>query len=131
MIKSYPGAVVHIVSNLIRNALVHGFEGLKKGQIRIEVFEFEDSISIMIQDDGIGMDQTTLNQIYDPFFTTKRSRGGTGLGLNIVHNMITNVLQGSVVCESALGKGTQFTIQMPKQINRDLLELGWTDTSTL
>lgn len=131
MIKSYPGAVVHIVSNLIRNALVHGFEGLKKGQIRIEVFEFEDSISIMIQDDGIGMDQNTLNQIYDPFFTTKRSRGGTGLGLNIVHNMITNVLQGSVVCESVLGKGTQFTIQMPKQIGRDTIESGWTDNSTL
>lgn len=116
-IRSYPGAVVHLVSNLIRNSLIHGFEDKEGGYIRIEVFEFEDTISLMIQDNGVGMDQMTLNQIYDPFFTTKRSKGGTGLGLNIVHNMITNVLEGSISCESELGKGTTFKIQLPKQVN--------------
>lgn len=124
-IKSYPGAVVHIISNLIRNALVHGFEGREEGHIRLEVFEFEDSVSIMIQDDGIGMDQNTLNHIYDPFFTTKRSRGGTGLGLNIVHNMITNVLQGSVTCESELGQGTCFRVSLPKQRLRENVDSSW------
>lgn len=124
-IKSYPGAVVHIVSNLIRNALIHGFEGTNGGFIRIEIFEFEDSVSIMVQDNGIGMNQATLSQIYDPFFTTKRSKGGTGLGLNIVHNMIINVLAGSISCESELGKGTQFKIQLPKQLPEISMDSTW------
>jgi signal transduction histidine kinase len=125
-IRTYPGAVVHIVSNLIRNALIHGFEGREKGHIWIEVFENDDRINLLIKDDGNGMDQETLNQIYDPFFTTKRSRGGTGLGLNIVHNMITNILQGSVVCESEFDKGTTFKIQIPKQIVREFMDTTWT-----
>lgn len=115
---SYPGAVVHVVSNLIRNALVHGFEGIGEGHIRIEVFEFSDTISVMIQDDGVGMSEQVQSQIYDPFFTTKRAKGGTGLGLNIVHNMITNVLQGSITCNSTPGKGTQFNVRFPKKITR-------------
>lgn len=122
---SYPGAVVHVVSNLIRNALVHGFEGRGEGHIRIEVFEFSDTISIMIQDDGIGMSEQVQSQIYDPFFTTKRARGGTGLGLNIVHNMITNVLQGSITCTSTPGKGTQFNVRFPKRITRASQEDSW------
>lgn len=125
-IRTYPGAVVHIVSNLIRNALIHGFEGRDKGHIGIEVFENEDMINLVIKDDGNGMDQETLNQIYDPFFTTKRSKGGTGLGLNIVHNMIANILQGSVVCESEFDKGTTFKIQIPKQIVREYMDTTWT-----
>lgn len=125
-IRSYPGAVVHIVSNLIRNALIHGFEGRDSGHIRIEVFEFEDTVSLMIQDNGIGMSQATLNQIYDPFFTTKRSKGGTGLGLNIVHNMITNVLEGSITCESEPNKGTTFKIQLPKQVQYKEEDNTWT-----
>lgn len=118
IIDSYPGAIVHVVSNLIRNALIHGFEGRSKGLIRIEVFEFTDTINIMIQDDGIGMSEEVMNQIYDPFFTTKRAKGGTGLGLNIVHNMVTNVLQGSITCTSVLGKGTQFNVRFPKMTAR-------------
>ncbi len=125
-IRTYPGAVVHIISNLIRNALIHGFEGRGKGHIWIEVFENDDRINLLIKDNGNGMDQETLNQIYDPFFTTKRSRGGTGLGLNIVHNMITNILQGSVVCESEFDKGTTFKIQIPKQIVREFMDTTWT-----
>ncbi len=122
---SYPGAVVHVVSNLIRNALVHGFEGRGEGHIRIEVFEFSDTISVMIQDDGIGMSEQVLNQIYDPFFTTKRAKGGTGLGLNIVHNMITNVLQGNITCNSTPGKGTQFNVRFPKKIIRTSNDYSW------
>ena len=125
MILSYPGAVVHVVSNLIRNALVHGFEGREEGNIRIEVFEFTDTVSIMIQDDGIGMSEQVLSQIYDPFFTTKRAKGGTGLGLNIVHNMITNVLQGTITCNSVPDKGTQFNLRFPKKITRTLRDDSW------
>lgn len=125
LMRSYPGAVVHIVSNLIRNALVHGFEGRESGKIRIEVLDFTDSITLIVTDDGVGMSSTTLNQIYDPFYTTKRSRGGTGLGLNIVHNMISNVLQGSITCSSELGKGTSFKVKMPKQLNKLYTEISW------
>lgn len=125
IMRTYPGAVVHIVSNLIRNALVHGFEGREKGKIRIEVLDFSDSVTLIVTDDGVGMSSTTLNQIYDPFYTTKRSRGGTGLGLNIVHNMISNVLQGSITCTSELGRGTSFKVKMPKQLTKLYSELSW------
>lgn len=125
VLKSYPGALVHIVSNLIRNALVHGFEDRKEGHIRIEVIEFSDMITMIIQDNGIGMSEVTLGQIYDPFYTTKRSKGGTGLGLNIVHNMITNVLLGSITCSSEINKGTEFRIQMPKVIVRESVSSTW------
>lgn len=124
-LKSYPGAVVHIVSNLLRNALIHGFEGRTSGHIRIEVIEFSDMITLIIQDDGVGMSESVRNQIYDPFYTTKRSKGGTGLGLNIVHNMITNVLMGSINCTSTVGMGTEFRIQMPKIIMRESINSTW------
>lgn len=128
MMRSFPGAVVHIVSNLIRNALVHGFEGREKGKIRIEVLDFSDSITLIVTDDGVGMSSGTLNHIYDPFYTTKRSRGGTGLGLNIVHNMISNVLQGTITCTSELGGGTSFKVKMPKQLSKLYTELSWKQT---
>lgn len=125
MLKSYPGAMVHIVSNLIRNALVHGFEGRDNGIIRIEAMEFYDMVTLIIEDNGIGMSDLTLSKIYDPFFTTKRSRGGTGLGLNIVHNMVTNVLEGTIICESTVGKGTRFKIQIPKAVAREQIDKTW------
>ena len=82
-------------------------------------------ITLIIQDDGVGMSESVLNQIYDPFYTTKRSKGGTGLGLNIVHNMITNVLMGSINCTSTVGMGTEFRIQMPKIIMRESINSTW------
>lgn len=114
--RSYPGAMVHIVSNLIRNSLLHGFNGREKGRIHMDVMSYEDRIMIVYKDDGVGMSQETLQKIYDPFYTTKRAKGGTGLGMNIVFNYITNVLQGTIVCESILGSGTTFRIELPTYV---------------
>jgi len=68
------------------------------------------------------MDEDTRKQIFDPFFTTKRNRGGTGLGMNIVYNLVTQKLKGHIKCNSSLGKGTKFIIEIPLKLHEaDLL----------
>jgi PAS domain S-box-containing protein len=109
---TYPGALVQIVTNLVINAGLHAYEG-NGGDIRIEVGRLADgSDRISVRDYGKGMDQTVLSQIFDPFFTTKRANGGTGLGLHIVYNLVTQRLGGQIRCESIPGEGSVFEITL-------------------
>jgi len=113
---SYPGAFSQIVTNLVMNSLIHGFRDNVTGQIRIEAIEIDSQIQIVYSDDGCGMDDATRGKIFDPFFTTNRSHGGSGLGMNIVYNLVTQSMKGSVTCTSVPGQGTTFTLLFPMQL---------------
>ncbi|MCG2583689.1 CHASE domain-containing protein [Massilia sp. TS11] len=112
---SYPGSVGQVISNLINNALLHGFEGRGQGTIRISARELgEQELLLEFADDGVGMSPKTLSQIFDPFFTTKMGRGGSGLGMNIVYNIVTGILGGRVEVDSSPGQGTRVKLQLPR-----------------
>ncbi len=113
MIHNYPGTFSQITTNLVMNSLVHGFEGVEKGEIRITIQKQGNILLLHFRDSGRGMDEAVLKKIYDPFFTTKRNRGGTGLGLHIVHNLVCQTLMGQITCISSPGKGTEFQIKIP------------------
>jgi len=106
------GAFSQILTNLILNAVVHGFRDKSGGEIKIAVSGDRDRLCLVVEDDGVGMDQETLDRMFDPYFTTARSQGGTGLGLFIVHNVVTRQFAGTLDCASAFGEGTRFTINL-------------------
>lgn len=112
-IYSYPGAFSQIITNLLVNSLIHGFEGVEKGTIALDLSVRGDRCVLRYSDDGRGIPEEILNKIYDPFFTTKRSQGGSGLGMHIVYNLVTQRLNGTIECSSSIGHGTAFTITFP------------------
>ena len=113
MIYSSPGAFSQLLTNLVMNSLIHGFNGINKGEIDIAVSEAEGFLKIQYSDNGKGMDEETLKKIYNPFFTTKRSHGGTGLGMHIAYNLVTQKLGGQISAESRTEEGTLFDIRVP------------------
>lgn len=114
-LNSYPGAYSQIITNLIFNSLIHGFDGVNSGIIEINIKKENNSIILLYKDDGIGMVSEDLARIYDPFFTTKRTSGGSGLGMNIVYNLVTGTLNGTIDCKSEPGKGVHFTLILPAE----------------
>ncbi|MEP3116188.1 ATP-binding protein [Nisaea sp.] len=108
--RTYPGAIAQIVTNLVINAGIHAYQDAG-GSIEIELEpRDEDSAIVRFQDFGGGMDEATVEKIFDPFFTTRRDHGGTGLGMHIVYNLVTQRLGGKIRCNSQPGKGTSFEI---------------------
>jgi len=112
-INSYPGAFSQIITNLVMNSLTHGFDGIDTGSIALKFEKKENMLVFKYKDTGKGMDEATINKLFDPFFTTTRSKGGTGLGMHIVYNLVSQTLKGRVECTSAPGKGTEFDIKVP------------------
>jgi len=113
-IRSYPGAISQILINLLMNAIVHAFPGDRKGHIRIEATLVGGRLELRFSDDGVGIPPENLGHIFEPFFTTNRSAGGTGLGLNIVYNLVVARLKGTIACESVPEQGTTFLISFPQ-----------------
>jgi signal transduction histidine kinase len=115
VLDSYPGGLGQVLSNLINNALLHAFEAHGAPKIVISAREIEHGqVMLNFSDDGVGMAPKTLHQVFDPFFTTKMGQGGSGLGMNIVYNVVTGMLGGSIGIASTPGTGTSVTIMMPK-----------------
>jgi signal transduction histidine kinase len=114
-ITSYPGALNQIITNLVLNSLKHGFdEGRDEGTIFVHMAPSTDSILITVEDNGKGIEEGFQKKIFDPFVTTARDSGGTGLGLNIVHNLVVGKLGGSITLKSKTdGSGTCFSITLP------------------
>lgn len=107
--KTYPGALSQIITNLVMNSLIHAFPD-QQGQINIEA-DFDGSvIYLLFSDNGVGMSAQTVRKIFEPFYTTKRNSGGSGLGMHIVYNLVTHQLKGSIKCISQPGDGSQFVI---------------------
>jgi signal transduction histidine kinase len=115
MIDGYPGSYGQILTNLFLNAANHGFPDGAGGAISITARpRGSDDIEIIFADNGAGMTPDVQRQAFDPFFTTRRNEGGTGLGLHIVYNLVTQQLGGRMMLESRLGQGTTFRIIMPR-----------------
>ncbi|CAM2006180.1 hybrid sensor histidine kinase/response regulator [Acanthopleuribacter pedis] len=112
-LDSYPGAFGQIISNLTMNAVLHGIGAQASGRIRIDVTPDGDGIILVFEDNGRGIPQDHLKKIFDPFFTTKRGEGGSGLGLHIVYNIVTQTLGGTIQCESVPDAFTRFTLRLP------------------
>lgn len=111
---SYPGPLEQVITNLVNNAITHAFDGKDEGTMTLCAARVAaDMVRIEFADDGIGIEADHLSKIFDPFYTTKLGRGGTGLGLNIVHNIVKKMLGGKLDVESIYGKGTLFTIYLP------------------
>jgi two-component system NtrC family sensor kinase len=115
MLYTYPGALSQIITNLVMNSLNHAYALEEEGSLTIRVEDHQDYIILAYTDDGKGMTQEVLDQIFDPFFTTSRGKGGTGLGMNIVYNLVTQSLNGTIDGSSTLGQGSLFTITIPKE----------------
>jgi two-component system, NtrC family, sensor kinase len=113
---SYPGALAQVITNLINNSILHAYLPNQVGNISINVQQQCDRVIIEYSDDGSGIDPQIFGRIFDPFFTTARDRGGTGLGLHITYNLVTQKLQGRIDCESKIGKGTLFIVELPTSI---------------
>lgn len=112
---TFPGALGQVITNLLTNALTHAYDGSPAGKLSIRVSEPRpDWVRIVFSDDGKGIPPENLAKVFDPFFTTGRSAGSTGLGLHIVYNLVNNMLQGRINLYSKVGKGTRFTIDLPK-----------------
>lgn len=113
---TYPGAISQIVVNLVMNSLIHAFEGIEEGHIQIQCEGYDEEWLLLYRDDGVGMSDEIRQRVFDPFFTTKRGQGGSGLGLHVVYNLVTQLLRGSLDCVSAPGQGVEFQIQMPRRV---------------
>ena len=115
IIDGYPGSYGQILTNLFLNAVNHAFADGRSGNISISArARGQDDVEINFADDGAGMSPDVQRQAFDPFFTTRRNEGGTGLGLHIVYNLVTQQLGGRMMLESRLGQGTTFRIIMPR-----------------
>jgi signal transduction histidine kinase len=118
MVDTYPGALGQVLTNLITNAIAHAYAPDQTGRLSIRVSEpRSDTLRIVFADDGKGIPPQNIGRVFDPFFTTGRSTGNTGLGLHIVYNLVTSRLQGHVNLYSKVGRGTRFTIDIPKVID--------------
>jgi signal transduction histidine kinase len=117
---SYPGPYGQVLTNLVLNALVHAFPDKRAGATYLAAKRTSpDQIELHFADDGIGMSEEIQRRAFEPFFTTRRSRGGTGLGLHIVYNLVTRQLGGKLTLESAPGRGTSFRIRLPLVAPKD------------
>ncbi len=110
---SYPGAVSQIVVNMLQNALLHAFDEDQKGKIILETHYYGEHVSIIFKDTGKGIDESVAEKIFEPFVTTKRNKGGTGLGLNITYNLVTQHLHGSIHLDTEYKDGASFIINIP------------------
>ncbi|MGZ8994352.1 MAG: ATP-binding protein [Burkholderiaceae bacterium] len=113
-LDSYPGAYGQVLTNLIFNAVTHGFTDGPGGRVLIKARRLGmEQVEITFSDDGSGIPEDVQRHVFDPFFTTRRAQGSTGLGLYIVHNLVTQQLGGRITLVSALGKGTTICMTLP------------------
>jgi PAS domain S-box-containing protein len=112
---SFPGALGQLITNFVSNALQHGFEGRSNGHMQLHAHvSGPKTVTIRFSDDGIGMTEDTRKRVFDPFFTTKLGQGGSGLGMNIVYNIVHEVLGGTIDIVTTLGSGVTITVTIPR-----------------
>jgi two-component system NtrC family sensor kinase len=112
-LDTYPGAFAQIVTNLVMNSLTHAFAPDEPGQMTLDLTSVADRVHFTYSDNGCGIPAEHLDKIFEPFFTTKRGQGGSGLGLHIIYNLVTQKLGGTIHCESVEGEGTRFVMAFP------------------
>jgi two-component system, NtrC family, sensor kinase len=116
-IDSCPGVIAQIATNLVTNSLNYAFKPEEQGQLQFAIAREGDRLRITYSDNGCGIPAENLSKIFNPFFTTGRHQGGTGLGLHIVYNLVTQTLRGQIDVRSAVDEGTHFQILLPLSIS--------------
>lgn len=122
-IDTFPGAIGQIVTNLISNSIVHGFEGITQGRIFIKVSRQDQHILIHYSDNGVGITDEVAERIFEPFYTTKRNKGGSGLGMNIIYNLVKDKLDGNINLTSKANQGFGLEILLPLSIKSKTAKL--------
>jgi len=112
-ISSYPGFFSQILTNLIVNSVVHGFDDKSIGEIKISAQCQKGYLTLHYFDNGCGMNEEQQKRLYEPFYTTRRGDGGSGLGMHVVYNIIRQKLNGNIICQSTLHQGVTFDISIP------------------
>jgi signal transduction histidine kinase len=112
-VHTYPGAIYQIVSNLLMNSVFHAFAPGQAGEIAITVKRSGNDVELTYRDNGKGMTEAVRARIFEPFFTTRRGEGGSGLGMHVVYNLVTQLLGGKIHVESTPGSGATFQIELP------------------
>ncbi|KAA0572561.1 PAS-domain containing protein [Azospirillum sp. Sh1] len=113
-IDSYPGAFSQILTNFVINSLLHGYDPGVRGRLTVTVTAKDGEVELVYADDGRGIPAELHGKVFEPFFTTSRDRGGSGLGLNIVYTLVMRTLRGRLRLDSAPGAGTAFTLRFPR-----------------
>jgi signal transduction histidine kinase len=114
-LEGFPGALSQVITNLVMNSLLHGFEDIKQGKITIKAEQQKNTIVIVYSDDGKGLSSESQAKIFEPFYTTKRGYGGTGLGMHLVYNLVSQTMQGTIQLQEA-DKGCTFLITIPAKV---------------
>ncbi|MGD9212596.1 MAG: PAS domain-containing sensor histidine kinase, partial [Desulfobacteraceae bacterium] len=112
-VNNYPGAFSQIMTNLLMNSLIHGFENIDEGIVTIQIERSDDTAQIEYRDNGIGISKENMEKLFEPFFTTKRGQGGSGLGMHVTYNLVTQTMKGTLTCFSSPGEGTRFVLSFP------------------
>lgn len=117
---TYPGPLGQVVTNLVQNALVHGLDGHSQGRVEVLAFVQGNQVHLVVTDNGCGMEPQVFARVFEPFFTTRLGKGGSGLGLALSHRIATSVLGGQLTVRSQLGQGSAFTLTFPKRLSGSL-----------
>lgn len=117
-IETFPGALAQILTNALMNSLIHGFAGIEAGIISIQAsWDPQDQNLILeYKDNGLGLDEDSLDKIFVPFKTSKADQGGSGLGTSIIHTLVTEKFGGDIVAKSEPGKGLSYTMHLPAKL---------------
>ena len=118
--SSLSGVLTQVISNLIMNSINHAFEDQNEPDIMIRLRQQDEDVIIEYHDNGVGVDASFHQKIFEPFYTSKRGMGGSGLGLNLVFNLVHKKLKGGLQFDSQLGKGVHFTFTLPRTLPIDL-----------
>ncbi|WP_299412512.1 hybrid sensor histidine kinase/response regulator [Acaryochloris sp. IP29b_bin.148] len=116
---NYPGALSQVVTNLVMNSILHAYQPGEAGQLQFDLTQQQNRLILLYTDDGCGIPIEHQSKIFEPFFTTGRDRGGSGLGLHIAHNLVTQTLQGNLHCQSTPTEGTRFILNLPLNLEND------------
>lgn len=112
---SFPGPLGQAITNIVQNAVIHAFEGREQGQLTVSCRAAgPERVEIVCSDDGVGMSEEVRLRMFDAFFTTKLGKGGSGLGMQIVHNIVTALLGGEIAVHSSPGAGTRIVLTLPR-----------------
>jgi len=113
IIETIPGAISQILNNMINNSIIHGLNNIEKGYIKITVVKEITSFIICYQDNGKGLSEDQVKMLFEPFYTTKRGSGGSGLGTHVIYNLVTSTLHGKITAQSEPNKGLRYDISVP------------------
>lgn len=133
MAVGYPGVLMQVLTNLLMNSVRHAFDGTAQPQIHLSLKEADGQVELIYRDNGVGVPASLHNRIFEPLFTTRRGQGGTGLGLNIVYNLVTQKMAGQLEFWSAPQRGVTFRMRFALKQPRDAQAVyePWIDRNAL